>query len=92
KGTDVRDTADGVVIEVSYKKEGEGYGRKIIIQHNDTYSTLYSQLSGFNVKEGNTVKQGEVIGYVGSSGKSTGPHLHYEVWKEGEKVNPEDYF
>ncbi|MEL6192527.1 MAG: M23/M56 family metallopeptidase [Bacteroidota bacterium] len=92
KGTDVRATADGVVIEVSYKKEGEGYGRKIIVQHNDTYSTLYSQLSAFNVKEGNTVKQGDIIGFVGSSGKSTGPHLHYEVWKNGEKVNPEDYF
>ena len=92
KGTEVRATADGVVVEVSFKEEGEGHGRMIVIKHNDTYSTAYSQLSGFNVKEGNSVKQGDIIGFVGSSGKSTGPHLHYEVWKEGEKVNPEDYF
>ena len=72
--------------------EGKGYGRYIIIDHEEGYSTLYSQLSRYNVKEGQEVKEGDVIGYVGSSGTSTGPHLHYEVMKDGEYVDPEKYF
>ncbi|MEM9935058.1 MAG: M23/M56 family metallopeptidase [Bacteroidota bacterium] len=91
-GTKVLATADGVVVEVSFKEKGKGHGRMVVVKHNDTYTTAYSQLSAFNVKEGDQVKQGEVVGFVGSSGLSTGPHLHYEVWKDGEKVNPENYF
>ncbi|MGM0504798.1 MAG: M23/M56 family metallopeptidase [Bacteroidota bacterium] len=91
--TPVFTTADGLVRKVKQNHtEGKGYGRYIIIDHEDGYSTLYAQLSGYNVKEGAVVKQGDIIGYVGSSGVSTGPHLHYEVMKDGENVNPEDYF
>jgi murein DD-endopeptidase MepM/ murein hydrolase activator NlpD len=92
-GTPVYATADGLVRKVKLNHtEGKGYGRYIIIDHENGYSTLYSQLSKYNVKEGNEVKQGDIIGYVGSSGISTGPHLHYEVMKDGENVDPEKYF
>lgn len=93
EGTPVYATADGMVRKVKQNhKEGTGYGRYIIIDHEEGFSTLYSQLSGYNVKEGEEVKKGDIIGYVGSSGMSTGSHLHYEVMKDGENVNPEDYF
>ena len=93
KGTPVYATADGLIRNVTLDyEEGKGYGMYIIIDHENGYSTLYSQLSEYNIKEGSEVKQGDVIGYVGSSGISTGPHLHYEVMKDGENVNPENYF
>jgi len=93
KRTPVFATADGMIRKVKQNhREGKGYGRYIIIDHEGGYSTLYAQLSGYNVKEGVVVKQGDIIGYIGSSGISTGPHLHYEVMKDGENVNPEDYF
>lgn len=91
-GTPVVATADGVVVEKEFIEEGKGYGRRILIQHNQTYSTHYTQLSSFNVEINQRVKRGDVVGYVGSSGISTGPHLHYEVWKNGERVNPQEYF
>ena len=90
-GTPVLATADGVVVKMEFKEKGKGYGRVIIIKHNDIYSTLYSQLSAFKVAVGEKVKQGQVVGLVGSSGISTGPHLHYEVRKNGEAVDPADY-
>jgi murein DD-endopeptidase MepM/ murein hydrolase activator NlpD len=93
KGTPVFATADGVIRQVDLDfVQGKGYGRKIIIDHKGGYSTLYAQLSEYNTKKGREVKQGDVIGYVGTSGTSTAPHLHYEVMKEGKKVNPENYF
>lgn len=91
-GTDVIATADGRVIKTEFKGEGKGYGRVVYIQHSDVYTTLYTQLSEFKVKPGDIVKQGDVIGLVGKSGFSTGPHLHYEVWENGKAVNPADYF
>lgn len=93
EGTPVYATALGKVrfVEQNFK-EGEGRGRYIIIDHDNGFSTLYSQLSGYNITEGKQIKQGDIIGYVGSSGLSTGPHLHYEVMKDGVNVNPEDYF
>ncbi|PLX25588.1 MAG: hypothetical protein C0599_00400 [Salinivirgaceae bacterium] len=91
-GTPVIATADGRVIEKTFKEQGKGYGRYIAIQHDNVYVSVYTQLSGFNVEVGDNVKKGDVIGYVGSSGISTGPHLHYEVHKNGERVNPADYF
>lgn len=93
EGTPVFATADGLIRKVKKNfEEGKGYGRYIIIDHEGGFSTLYAQLSAYQIKEGVEVKKGDVIGYVGSSGMSTGPHLHYEVMKDGENVNPEDYF
>lgn len=90
EGTPVHATADGMVLKSEFMKQG--YGKYIVIQHDQVYSTLYAQLSEFKVHPGDMVKKGDIIGLVGSSGLSTGSHLHYEVWKNGEKVNPEDYF
>ena len=92
KGAPVIATADGKVIEVTLGEEGKGYGHYIVINHGKTYSTVYTQLSEFKVQLGQMVKKGDVVGLVGSSGLSTGPHLHYEVRKNGEQVNPADYF
>jgi len=93
KGTPVYATADGLVRKVKGDfVQGKSYGRYIIIDHDGGYSTLYAQLSEYNIKEGQKVKQGDEIGYVGSSGLSTGTHLHYEIKKNGEYVNPEKYF
>ena len=89
-GTPVMATADGIVLKTEYREKG--YGRFVVIKHSNTYTTLYSQLSEFKIQSGDRVKQGDIIGLVGSSGLSTGPHLHYEVWKNEEKVNPENYF
>jgi murein DD-endopeptidase MepM/ murein hydrolase activator NlpD len=69
-----------------------GYGNSIIIDHGFGYKTRYAHLSAFNVKPGDKVKRGQIIGFVGSTGKSTAPHLHYEVEKNGKKVNPIHYF
>lgn len=84
-GTPIRAVGDGTITMASW---GGSYGNKISIRHNGTYSTNYAHLSRFAVKKGNKVKQGDVIGYVGSTGLSTGPHLHYEMVKDGTKVNP----
>jgi len=89
-GTKIYAPGNGKVILVERKMWG--YGQSIIIDHGYGYKTRYAHLSKFNVKLGQTVKRGEVIGYVGSTGKSTGPHLHYEVEKNGKKVNPIHYF
>ena len=67
---------------------GNGYGNHVVINHGDGYSTLYAHQSALNVYEGQVVSQGDVIGYVGSTGNSTGPHLHFTVFKNGETINP----
>ncbi len=88
-GTPVYATADGVVLKaITHNK----YGKMIVLKHDDTYQTLYAQLSAFDIKTGTAVKKGDLIGRVGSSGLSTAPHLHYEVLKDGKAVNPEKYF
>ena len=89
-GTPIYATGDGVVKSVD-KKYG-GYGKKVIIDHGFGYQTLYAHMSKFNVKVGQKVKRGEVIGFVGNTGASTAPHLHYEVIYKGKKVNPVHYF
>lgn len=89
-GTPVFATADGVVKEVINGRTG--YGKYVVVDHDAVYSTLYAQLSAYNVKEGEEVKKGQVIGKVGMSGTSTGPHLHYEIKKNGKNVDPEYYF
>jgi murein DD-endopeptidase MepM/ murein hydrolase activator NlpD len=89
-GTEVYATGDGEVILVEYSRRG--YGNQIIIDHGYGYKTLYAHMSGFNVKLGQQVKRGDVIGFVGSTGLSTAPHLHYEVHLNNKKVNPINYY
>lgn len=87
KGTPVMSIGDGTVTSMKY--EGAG-GNVVRIKHNSVYSTAYLHLSGFasGLKAGKRVRQGDVIGYVGSTGRSTGPHLDFRVWKNGSPVNP----
>ncbi len=89
-GTEIYATGDGVVEVVDNSLRG--YGKRIIIDHGFNYKTLYGHLNGFNVRKGQKVKRGDVIGFVGSSGTSTAPHLHYEVFKNNKKVNPVHYY
>lgn len=87
-GAAVHAPADGVVLKAGF---GTGYGREIIIDHGNGIDTLYGHLSGFAVTAGEQVRRGQVIGYVGDSGRSTGPHLHYEVRIRNTPVNPHKY-
>jgi murein DD-endopeptidase MepM/ murein hydrolase activator NlpD len=87
-GESVRAPADGVVLKAGF---GNGYGREIMIDHGNGIQTLYGHLSGFAVTAGERVRRGQVIGYVGDSGRSTGPHLHYEVRIRNTPVNPHKY-
>lgn len=85
-GTPIRAVGDGTVTFAGWSSVGYGYLTSI--RHNSTYSTNYAHQSKIIVKRGQRVKQGQVIGYVGSTGLSTGPHLHYEMVKNGVKINP----
>tara|TARA_R110000765_G_scaffold68032_2_gene131511 strand:+ start:972 stop:2297 length:1326 start_codon:yes stop_codon:yes gene_type:complete len=88
QGTPVIATADGVIAKASM--EGD-WGNLIIMTHRDGYETWYAHLNGFNVSEKQIIKKGDIIGYVGNTGKSSGPHLHYEVKKNGNHLNPLDF-
>ena len=85
-GTPIMASGSGVVERASWFG---AYGKFILIRHNSTYKTAYAHLSGFakGIKTGSRVQQGQVIGYVGSTGRSTGPHLHYEILVNGQRVN-----
>ena len=87
-GTEVVTTADGVVDKAKYVK---GYGKHVVIKHKKGYKTLYGHLSKIEVKKGQRVVAGEKIGEIGSTGRSTGPHLHYETIRYGRRVNPSKY-
>lgn len=89
KGVPVYCTADGTVekVEIQFR----GYGRQVIINHGFGYKTRYAHLNRIDVAEGDVLKRGDMIGTVGNSGKSTGPHLHYEVMYRGRSVNPTNY-
>jgi murein DD-endopeptidase MepM/ murein hydrolase activator NlpD len=87
-GTPVRATADGLVVTAGFEN---GYGREIILDHGHGLKTCYGHLSGFNVLAGQSVVRGEIIGYVGHSGRTTGYHLHYEVRINNTPVNPHKY-
>lgn len=89
-GTEIFATGDGVVVRVENK--ATGYGRNVIIKHGYGYQTLYGHMSQIKVRLGQKVKRGEVIGLIGNTGKSVGPHLHYEVIKDGQKVNPAHFY
>jgi murein DD-endopeptidase MepM/ murein hydrolase activator NlpD len=88
-GTLIYATGNGVVESVKYMG---GYGDAIIINHCFNYKTLYGHLSGMDVRSGQTVKRGQVIGKMGSTGNAVGPHLHYEVHYKGVPLNPINYF
>lgn len=96
-GTDIYATGNGKVVEVGWKG---GYGKTVVVDHGFGFKTLYAHCSGFNVKVGQEVKKGEVIAYVGNTGVSTGPHLHYEVRRKMPNggryyfapVDPVNYF
>lgn len=89
-GTPVYATGDGIV-EIA-GAQGDGYGNKVVIKHGFGYETLYGHNSRILVRTGQRVKRGQTIALVGSTGKSTGPHCHYEVWKNGVKIDPVNYF
>ena len=87
-GTPVNAVANGTVISVEYSEKG--HGNAVLIEHEDGIQTYYAQLQDIHVKECQKVNSTEVIGTVGSSGLSTGPHLHFELIENGKKVNPEN--
>ena len=89
-GTEVYATGDGTVAAILSSRRG--YGNEIRIDHGYGYVTRYAHLHSFNITKGQKVKRGDVIGFVGSTGLSTAPHLHYEVHHNGKKVNPINYF
>jgi murein DD-endopeptidase MepM/ murein hydrolase activator NlpD len=89
-GTPIFATGDGVVKKAD--NTVSGYGNHIVIQHGYGYQTLYGHLSRYKCRTGQRVKRGDVIGYVGSTGRSEAPHLHYEVHKDGKVVNPINFY
>ena len=89
-GTPIYATGNGKVTKT--KKSRRGYGNHIVIDHGYGYKTLYAHMKRYIVKRGQKVKRGEVIGYVGNTGTSVAPHLHYEVHKDGKKINPVNFY
>ncbi len=89
-GTPIYAAADGVIKDAGFNTGG--YGNRVVINHGFGYETLYAHMVRIKARVGTRVKRGEVIGYVGSTGKSTGPHLHYEVHKNGTQLDPIYYF
>ena len=90
RGTPIHVTGDGVVLKVT--KSWRGYGNNIIIDHGYGYRTRYAHLHKIGVKEGQKVTRGEIIGTVGNTGKSKGPHLHYEVHKNKRPIDPINFY
>ena len=90
QGTPIYATANGIVRVAG--NLGNGYGNHVIINHGYQYSTLYGHMYRIKVRVGQSIKRGEVIGYVGNTGKSTGPHVHYEVMKGGRHLDPIYFF
>ena len=87
-GLPIQATADGVVITAEYSG---GYGRHVVIDHGYGYKTLYAHMSAIEVQVGNQVQRGRIIGALGNTGRSSGPHLHYEIHRHGQAVNPRYY-
>ncbi len=90
KGTPIYASGDGVVTRAD--NNASGYGKHIRIDHGYGYMTLYGHLSQYNVKKRQKVRRGDLIGFVGSTGRSEAPHLHYEVWKDGDRINPINFY
>ena len=89
-GTEIYATGNGTISKVEYN--GRGYGNNVTINHGIGYYTLYGHMSKVAVRAGQKVKRGDIIGYVGNTGSSTGPHVHYEVIKNGKKIDPINFF
>ena len=87
-GDEVVTTGDGVVDKAGYAR---GYGNRVVIKHKKGYKTLYGHLSKMEVKKGQKVVAGEKIGEIGSTGRSSGPHLHYEIIRYGRRINPKNH-
>lgn len=87
-GTSIQATADGVV---SYSGWTGHSGFLVVLEHGFGFSTIYAHNKKNAVRVGQTVKRGDILGYVGSTGKSTGPHVHYEIWEKGKHVNPQEF-
>lgn len=90
RGTPVYASGDGIIKRADNRSSG--FGRHIRIDHGFGYLSLYAHLYKYNVKRGQRVKRGDLIGFVGSTGRSQGPHLHYEIYKDGEKINPLNFY
>jgi murein DD-endopeptidase MepM/ murein hydrolase activator NlpD len=90
QGTPIYATADGLIKTAA--NTGNGYGNHVIINHGYGYETLYGHMVRIKARMGQRVNRGDLIGYVGSTGKSTGPHCHYEVHKNGQKLDPAYFF
>lgn len=90
RGTPIYATGDGKVRRAD--NTATGYGNHIVIDHGFGYETLYAHLHKYNIRVGQQVKRGDIIGFVGSTGRSQAPHLHYEVFKDGERINPINFY
>ena len=90
EGTPIVSTAEGIVESV--QKSDNGYGNMITIKHNSIYTTRYAHMKDIEVKKGDTINKGQIIGTVGNTGVSTRSHLHYEIIENGKKVNPLLFF
>ena len=90
QGTPIYATGDGKVAKV--RKSRRGYGNHVIIDHGYGYKTLYAHMTKYIVHKGQKVKRGDLIGLVGSTGRSQAPHCHYEVWKDGNRINPINFY
>ncbi len=90
QGTPIYATGNGIITKV--KKSKRGFGNHVVISHGYGYESLYAHMQKYIVRKGQKVKRGDIIGYVGNTGKSTAPHLHYEVHRGKKKVNPAYYF
>lgn len=90
RGTPIYATGDGTVSRADAR--ASGYGKHIRITHGYGYESLYAHLSKYNVRKGQKVKRGDLIGYVGSTGRSEAPHLHYEIFKDKQRINPIHFY
>ena len=90
RGTPVFATGNGKVTRAD--NNSSGFGKHIRIDHGHGYLTIYAHLSKYNVTKGQKVKRGDLIGFVGNTGRSEAPHLHYEVWKDKERINPINFY
>jgi len=90
KGTPIYATGNGIVKRADNRSSG--YGKHIRIDHGFGYVSLYGHLNKYNVRRGQKVKRGDIIGYVGNTGRSVGPHLHYEIFKDNKRINPLNFY